>query len=101
MGPCHPCPKNRCVEAALLESPDFCQQLPGPFYGFLFVVIAERPVPQHLKEGMMVGVPSYFVEVGVFATYADAFLSIRSPDIGPCSGSQKDILDLVHPRVRE
>ena len=48
-----------------------CEELKAPCYGFLFEVISERPVAQHLKE-CAVGRIADFVDVSC----ADAFLYI-------------------------
>ena len=52
-----------CPEFRLGQFPDLGQQFPGPADGFLFVVIAKRPVPQHLKEGVVVGIAAHFFQI--------------------------------------
>ena len=60
-------------------------ELPGPFDGFLFEIVAEAPVAEHLEERVVVGVEADVVEVVVFAPGADALLRIGGAT-GPCRG---------------
>src|SRR5262245_27418097 len=45
--------KTSSVELIFGQAPNIGQQLPGPGNGFLFIIIAERPVAEHFKEGVM------------------------------------------------
>jgi hypothetical protein len=67
------------VEAVGGRAPDLGQQLPGPVDGLLLEVVAERPVAQHLEEGVVVGVLADVLEVVVLAAGADALLAVRPP----------------------
>ena len=47
---------NRRIEAGGREFPDIDQKFPGPVDRLFFKVIPERPVPQHLKKSVVIGV---------------------------------------------
>ena len=68
--------ENRRVQAILVDAPDLRQQLPRPADRFLLEVIAERPVAEHLEEGVVIGVLADVVEIVVLAAGADALLRI-------------------------
>ena len=53
------------------------QQFPGPGDGFLLVVVAERPVAEHLEEGVVRVVAADVVQVVVLAGHAHALLRSR------------------------
>ena len=88
-------------EPFLREPPDAGEQLPGPLDRLLFEVVAERPVAEHLEEGVMVGVHPDVLEVVMLAAGADALLRV-----GGASGSvragqlaEEDRHELVHAGV--
>ncbi len=89
------------VQAGLVEAPDFGEQLPGPGDRFLLEVVAERPVAEHLEEGVVVGVLADVVEIVVLAAGADALLRVGGPLVGPRAGAEEDVLELVHAGVGE
>ena len=90
-----------CVEALLGEAPDFRDQLPGPRDGFFFKIVAERPVAQHLKERLVVGIETYVLEVVVFTACTDALLSIRRALHGRCAFAEEVGDKLIHPGIGE
>ena len=103
---------NRRVKAAGRKPPDSGHQLPGPFNGFLFEVIAKTPVSQHLEERVVIGVEPDVVQVIVFAAGADAFLGVRGAGRQSRNGpgplvhvglllAEKDGDELVHTGVRK
>src|SRR5256885_14880586 len=55
------------VEPISRDAPDLGDQLPVPWDRFALVVIAERPVPEHLKKSVMVRVASDRFEIIVLA----------------------------------
>ena len=77
------------------------EQGPRPVDRFFFEVITERPVPEHLKERVVIGVMSDVFEVVVLSSGSNAFLTIDGPCIGPIALSEKDIFELIHASVRE
>ncbi len=93
--------KIRRVQPGLVDAPDAGQQLPGPGDGLRLEIVAERPVPQHLEERVVVRVLPHVVQVVVLAARPDALLRIRRPAVRPGAGAQEDVLELVHPRVGE
>ena len=60
------------IQPVLVQLVDTGQQLPRPVDGFLLEVIAERPVAQHFKEGVMVHVLADIVQVVVLPARPDA-----------------------------
>ena len=63
-------------DAARGEFEALDDELPGPRDGFFFEVVAEGPVPEHLEEGVVVGVEAHVFEVVVLAASADALLRV-------------------------
>ena len=60
------------------EFVDLGEEFPGPLDGFLFEVVSEGPIAEHLEEGVVVGVLADIVEVVVLAAGADALLAVDS-----------------------
>src|SRR5262245_3032596 len=58
---------NSGVESRGIEFPDFSDQFPMEGDRFSFVVVAERPVTEHLEESVMVRVATDLFEVIVLA----------------------------------
>ena len=50
------------------------QILPGHVNCALFEVVAKRPVAEHLKHGVVIGIMSYLLQVVMLAAHAQAFL---------------------------
>ena len=98
--------KVRGVEPVLGEHVHLREELPRPPDGLLLEKVAEGPVPEHLEEGVVVGVLADVVEVVVLAARADALLGVggalelreRALRVG---GAQEAGLELVHSRVGE
>src|SRR6516162_9941063 len=67
----------------------------------LFVVIAERPVPQHLEERMVVTVAADGFEIVMLAGDTQAFLTIDHPLGSRRAETQEVVLELDHPGVSE
>ena len=87
------------VETILVEPPDFGEQLPGPFDGFLFIVIAKRPVAEHLEEGVMGTIATNIFQVVVFAGHAHAFLRVDGARVGALVSADEHVFELHHARV--
>jgi len=93
--------KSRRPQAALVQAPDFRQQLPGPGKRFFFVVIPKRPIPKHFKESVVGIVPTNLVKVVVLSGDAHALLRVNRAGVGSAVRAQKDVFELHHARVRE
>src|SRR5690606_11460562 len=64
-------------------------------------IVAETEVAQHLEEGVVPGGVADVLEVVVLATGPDALLGAGRPVVGSAIEAEEDVLELVHPRVRE
>ena len=91
--------KYRYPEFLFGKSPLPSKQLPGEGDGLLLVVIAEGPIPQHLKKGMVVGVSPHSLQVVVLATDAQALLRAGGTYIRELFYAEKDIFELHHPGI--
>jgi hypothetical protein len=89
------------IEALFLQSPNICEQLPCPLDGFLFVIIAERPVAEHFEEGVMCVIAPDVIKIVVLARHAHTLLRIDCTPVGPFIGAEKHILELHHARIGE
>ena len=95
-------PRRIKPEAPVLSGPG--HQLPRPRDRLSLEIIPERPVAEHLEEGMVIGVLAHIIEVVVLAARADALLGIGRA-LEPLQRrvgierAQKDRLILIHPRV--
>jgi hypothetical protein len=78
-----------------------CEQFPGKMDRFFLEIIAEREVAQHFKKSMMAERMSHILEIVVLAAYPHAFLTGGGSPVWSGLVSQKDILELVHARIRE
>ena len=68
----------------------------GPGDGFLFEIITEAPVAEHLKHGVVVRVAAHLLQVVVFARHAQAFLRVALAAALGFGIAQDDVLKLVH-----
>ena len=91
----------RDPQSGLVQAHDAGQELPAPDDGVALVVVAERPVAQHLEEGVVPGVLADLLEVIVLARHAHALLAGGGPDVVALLEAQEDGLELVHARVGE
>ena len=89
------------VEPRGIESVDLGQQFPRPVDRLGLEVVPEGPVAEHLEEGVVIGVASDVLEVVVLAAGADALLRVGGAAVRAGALSKEDVLELVHPRVRE
>ncbi len=92
---------HRCVHPVRLQPPPIHQELPGPADGLGLEVVAEAPVAEHLEEGVVVRVVPHLLQVVVLAGHAEALLRVDGAVVRALSGAEKDVLELVHPGVRE
>ena len=104
---------NGGEDAGRREFPALDDEFPSPGDGLFLEVVAEGPVPQHLEEGVVVGVEADVLEVVVLAAGADALLRVRRAggqafvqDAGPgvhvrAALAEEDGHELVHARIGE
>src|SRR3990172_5422732 len=85
--------KNRGPESLLRKPPLPGQELPGPTDRLLLVIITEGPVAQHLKKGVVVGIPPYGLEVVVLAADAQALLGAGGTLVRKFLHAEKNILE--------
>src|SRR5262249_32609396 len=65
------------------------------------VVVAERPIAEHLEEGVVIGVSSYLFEVIMFAGDAQAFLRVDHPRMSRLLQTKENILEGHHAGIGE
>ncbi len=92
---------NGGVQPLLRKLPDLREQFPCPDNRLFLVVVAERPVAEHLEKGVVVGVAAHILEIVMLARRTDALLRIDRPCIGARTLVEKHILELVHARIGE
>ncbi len=91
----------RSVEAVFGDAEHVVEQLPRPGNGFVFEIVADAPVAQHFKHGMVGTVVAYIFEVIVFARHAHTLLRVRNARIIRRLVAEKEVFELVHARVGE
>ena len=64
------------VEPVWRDAPALDGEFPCPRDGFLFEIVTERPVAEHLEERVVIGIVADIFEVVVLAAGADAFLGV-------------------------
>ena len=52
-----------CIETSLRQLPNFSKELPCPRYSFNFVIITKRPIAEHFKKGMVIGIPPNILQI--------------------------------------
>jgi hypothetical protein len=92
---------HRGVEPVFGQLPYCGKQLPGPGDGFAFVIVTERPVAQHFKEGVVGVVAAHLLQVVVLARHAHAFLRVGRALEALGVLAQEYGLELIHSRVGE
>ncbi len=92
---------HRRPEPILRQLPHPCEKLPGPRDRLPLVVVAERPVPEHLEEGVVVGVAAHLLEIVVLAADAEALLRIHGAAVRARVLPEEHLLELHHARVDE
>ena len=84
------------IEVVGVEMQHVDEILPRIVDGTLLEVVAEAPVAQHLKHGVVVGVVANLLEVVVLAAYAQTLLRVGPTAWLGVLGTQYDIFPLVH-----
>ena len=94
---------NGRVKSLRRKFPAVHDQFPRPFDRFLFEIIAETPVAEHLEEGVVIGVEADVFEIVVLAAGANAFLGVGHPRRIPGRFllPEKNRDELVHAGVGE
>ena len=72
-----------------------------PSNRFFLVVVAERPVPKHLEERVMVSVAADRFEIVMLARNTQAFLNVDDAQVRRSAHAEEIILELHHPGVDE
>jgi len=93
--------KNRDPQAFGIESELPGDQLPCKVDGIVFKIIAERKIAQHFEKRVVPGGMAHILKIVVFAADAHTLLRCSGPPVGPFFISEKDILELIHSRIRE
>lgn len=83
------------------QLPDLGQQLPGPADGVLLEVVAERPVTQHLEEGVMARGVAHRIQIVVLAAGTQAALYVGRAQVAALLRAEEDVLELDHAGVGE
>mmetsp|Transcript_118021 Transcript_118021/g.252066 ORF Transcript_118021/g.252066 Transcript_118021/m.252066 type:complete len:694 (-) Transcript_118021:302-2383(-) len=94
------------IQAAWVQVVDLCQKLPSPSDSLLLEIVTERPISEHLEEGVVVDILAHVLEVVVFASGTDALLRVRCAlqlrkGVRRVDLPNKDGLELVHASVDE
>ena len=103
---------DRCEKTLGGNAPNLGEKFPAPGQRFLFEIVAEGPVAEHLKHRVVVRIEADVLEVVVFATGANAFLRVcgagafRWANAGPGGDigfavTEEDRHELVHAGVGE
>ena len=93
--------EDRHIEALGGEVEYLSQIFPSPVNSFVLEVIPEGPVPKHLKHRVVVRIMAHLLEVVVLTAYAKALLRVRHAAMLDLGIAEDNILELVHPCVRE
>ena len=91
--------EDRDVEVLGVEVENTNEILPGRVDGALLEVVAKRPVAQHLKHRVMVGVVADHVQVVVLAAHAKTLLRVGAAARLRILRAKYDVLPLIHARV--
>src|SRR5215213_2134079 len=86
--------KTGCIQLIFRQTPYVGEELPRPGNRFLLVVIAERPVAEHLKKGVMRVIAAHIVKIVVLACYAHTLLRVNRAGVGALVCAKEHILKL-------
>ena len=92
---------HRGQQAFFWQLVNLGQQLPGPLQALALEVVAERPVAQHLEEGVVARGVTHVLQVVVLATRPQTGLHRRGAHIAALVGAQEHVLELHHAAVGE
>ena len=68
--------KNRNIQTVFVQFQYISQKFPCPVKCFFFKVITKRPVPQHFKHSMVIGIKTYIFQIIMLSRNTKTFLSI-------------------------
>ena len=88
--------KHRGVEVFWVDFQHIHQKFPCPIDGIFFEIIAKRPVSEHFKHRVVVGVVSHFLQIVVLTAHAQTLLAIGGTFPLCRLIAQNNILELVH-----
>ena len=91
--------EDRDVEVLGIQVENTNEILPGRVDGALLEVVAKRPVAQHLKHRVMVGVVADHVQVVVLAAHAKTLLRVGAAARLRILRAKYDVFPLIHARV--
>ncbi len=91
----------RGIESIWVKSVHLGEQLNSPTDCLFLEVITKRPVAEHFKECVVVGIAAHILKVVVLAAGTNALLSIHRARVVARALAEEYILELVHPRVGE
>src|SRR5215472_11139921 len=92
---------DSCIQEPRIDPPKLGDQLPMPCDRLGLVVIAERPVAQHLEKGVMVAVATDRFEVIVLAGDTQALLAIDNSAAWWSADAEEVVLHRRHPCIDE
>ena len=72
------------IETVRIQAYDLSQELPAPCDGFMFEIIAEGEVTQHLKEGAVTGSLTYVLNIARTDTFLTGGHSASRRDLSSC-----------------
>ena len=93
--------KHRRIQVLRINLQYIHDVLPREINRLFLEIIAERPVAQHLKHRVVVGVVSHFLQVVVLTAHAQTFLTVRHTRILDGIVAQDDTLPRVHTGIGE
>ena len=77
------------------------KKFPGIIYCALLKIVAKRPVAEHLKHCVVVGVVSHLLKVVVLAAHTQTFLRVGATAPFGLLVAQDYVFELVHARIGE
>src|SRR5262245_15497082 len=92
-------PKDCDPESLRRKTEVFSKQRPGVIDCFLLEVRSEREVPEHLKKGLVPACMPDVIQIVMLAAGANALLRTRGRAVCTLFRAQKDVLELIHPRI--
>ena len=93
--------KNGYIKIAFVNMHHLGEKFPSIGNGLFLKVVAKRPVAQHLKHGVMVGIVSHLLQVVVLAADTQTLLSVAGTRIRRIGIAQEDVFKLVHAGIGE
>ena len=93
--------EHRYIEVLRVDVERFHQILVGPRDGLPLEIVAEAPIAEHLKHGVVISVVAHLFQVVVLSAHAQTLLRIGLPATLGLGIAQNDVLKLVHAGVGE